>query len=109
MKTATAAEPVSLWQTIGIVEDLTGVELRCVTAHEDLRVAVGQNQTNGTAKLQTYWGLEGTGSGKGACKVQLSAAPWIPNTSGVVGLYACAPMKMSWGGTVTVSGTVSAK
>lgn len=97
------------WQTVGIVEDLIGVEIRCLTEHEDLRITVAPNQGNGLGTLQTYWGLDGTGSGKAACMVQFSAAPWIPSTSGVVGLYACAPMSMSWGGTVTISGTVSAK
>jgi hypothetical protein len=105
----TAWPGAATWQTIGLVEDLTGVEVRCATTHEELRITIARGQSDGVATLQTYWGLEGTGTGKSMCTVQLSAAPWLANTAGVIGLFTCAPMNMSWGGRVGVSGTISAK
>lgn len=62
-----------------------------------------------TATLTTWWGANATGTGKGACTAQLSAAPWIGGTKGLIAVFGCGPIDMSWGGRVTVTGTVSAK
>jgi len=87
-------------------EDISARKITCVTPHQTVSVTAPDFLSGpepGVVQLQTYWGLEGTGTGKGPCTVTFQ-----PNTRWI-GTFQCPPVVMSWGASVAVSGSFSAK
>lgn len=96
------------WREIGIPGDINlspGVRFECAILLAQLRLDVPDEAKSGFGRLQTAYGLDGSGVGSASCNLDLSA--WPRNAPTVKGTFVCAPMKMTWGATLDVSGELS--
>jgi hypothetical protein len=99
------------WQPKGFAHDINlspGYRTVCVTQNERLVLDFLDGASRGRGELSTTYGLEGTGTATALCDVDITAWP-TATSSALVGTFHCAPMKMTWGATLHVSGTISAK
>jgi hypothetical protein len=89
------------WREIGIPGDINlspGVRFECALLLAQLRLDVPDEAKGGLGRLQTAYG-------SAPCKLDLSA--WPRNAPAAKGTFVCAPMKMTWGATLDVSGELS--